>query len=483
MLRAFLSNTFFSLITDVSTRLSTALLMILLARRLGETAAGVYTLSNNYILILSAVALWGLDQLLIPKLSQDSSQTTKVFSHFYTVRLVLGPLLWLMLAALLLGGQIYQPDTNRFIALAGGVLIGNSLSNLVQALLVVEKRMRLSAVVAVVVGALLVACSAIAIAQGLPLEVIAALLVAASWLQAAVLTWSVRRNLWPAGFRFDPSFCRLELAAGLPFVPIILFMALEAQLGGILLSLFRSETAVGYYGMANTIVAALALLSQAVRIGSFPAMAETYRADGERFARLYKRMWRYLSIIAMPLVILLVVLAEWLIHMLYRSSAPDAVTTLQLLAPTLVFYFINIPNARLMILENRQRVLATLFALSGAVNLLAGFLLIPVYGAPGVAVARVVSMSVLFGLTQYYVYRRILAVPVWRYLWQPLVAAAAMAALLFLPLADASLVVRCLVGTAVYVALAVSLRAIPPEEWRWLQDKWDSWDFRSRMGS
>ena len=50
MLRAFLSNTLFSLITDVSTRLSTALLMILLARRLGEAAAGVYTLSNNYIL-------------------------------------------------------------------------------------------------------------------------------------------------------------------------------------------------------------------------------------------------------------------------------------------------------------------------------------------------------------------------------------------------------------------------------------------------
>jgi O-antigen/teichoic acid export membrane protein len=312
---------------------------------------------------------------------------------------------------------------------------------------------------------------------------IAALLVAASWLQAAVLTWSVREHLWPAGFRFDMSFCRRELAAGFPFVPIALFIALEAQLGGILLSLFRSEAAVGYYGMANTIVAALALLSQAVRIGIFPAMAETYQADGERFARLYRRMWRYLSIIAMPLVVLLVLLAGWLIHTLYRSSAPDAVTTLQLLAPTLVFYFINIPNARLMILESRQRVLAALFAVSGAANLLAGLLLIPLYGAPGVAVARVVSMSILFGLMQYYVYKKILAVPVWRYLWKPLVATAAMAVVLFLPLASASLVVRCLVGTGLYAALLLVLKAIPPEEWRWLRARWDSRDFRSRMES
>ncbi len=483
MLRSIVSNATFTLLSDVSTRLATALLMILLARRLGETAAGVYTLSNNYILILSAVALWGLDQLLIPKLSQDSSQSTKVFTHFYAIRLMLSPLLWLMLAALLLGGQIYRPDTNRFIALTGGVLIGNSLSNLVQSLLVVQKRMRVSAAVSMIVGALLVACSALAVAQGLPLEIIAALLVAASWLQAAILTWSVREHLWPAGFRFDLGFCRRELTAGFPFVPIVLLLALEAQLGGILLSLFHSETAVGYYGMANTIVAALALLSQAIRIGIFPAMAMLYGEDGERFARLYRRLWRHLSIVAMPLVAMLVLLAGWLIQMLYRSSAPEAVTTLQLLAPTLLFYFINIPNARLMIIENRQRVLARFVAVSEAANLLASLLLIPVYGAPGVAVARVLSMSILFGLTQYYVHKKILAVPLWRYLWQPLVAAVAMAVVLFLLLAGASLAVRCLAGIAVYTVLLVILRAIPPDEWRWLRAKWDSWHFRSRSKS
>jgi O-antigen/teichoic acid export membrane protein len=387
----------------------------------------------------------------------------------------------LLLATLILSAQIYHPHTSRFIALAGGVLVGNSISNLVQSLLVVQGRVRLSAVVSMTTGVLLVLCSAAAISNNLPLEILAALLVLASWLQAAILTWSARRYLWPARFRFDLDFCKRQLAAGFPFVPIVLFIALEAQLGGILLSLFHSETAVGYYGMANTIVAGLALFSQAVRIGIFPSMARLHRVEGDHFARLYERAWRYLSIISMPMVAILVLLAEWIILIVYRSSAPEAVMTLQLLAPTLIFYFLNIPNARLMILENRQRTLAYLFAVSGVANVLAGLLLIPAYGTPGVAIARVLSMSILFALSQYYVSKNILATQTWRFVWQPLVATAAMGFVVFVPLAGSSILVRSVIGVAAYGVLLVCLRAIPKEDWHWLRQKLASWDIRSRL--
>lgn len=480
MLRSFLSNTFFSLITDVSARLSSALLMILIARRLGEAAAGVFTLSSNYILILSAVALWGLDQLLIPKLAQDRSLSGRYLTHFYAIRLAISPLLWLLLAALMLSLQPYLPQTNWFIALAGGVLVSNSISNLAQSLLVVEERLWISAIISTAVGVLLVASSAAAIWQGLPLEIIAALLVATSWLQAAILTWSARKHLWPAGLRFDLGFCRRQLVEGFPFVPIILFIALEAQLGGILLSLYHSETVVGTYGMANTVVSGLALISQAVRLGIFPEMARLHRAEDDRFARLYERSWRYLAIVSLPLAALLVLLAGPIIDLLYGHPAPEAATTLRLLAPTLIFYFLNIPNARLMILRDRQRVLAFLFAISGAANLVAGLLLIPAYGAPGVAIARVLSMSILFILSHYYVHNNILAARVWRALWPPLAATAAMALLVFVPLRGAPLLARSLGGAATYAVLLVALKAIPADEWRRLHNKLAAWQSRSR---
>ena len=479
MLRSIVSNSAFSFVSDVASRLSSALLLILIARQLGEAEAGMFTLGNNYALILSAIALWGLDQLLIQNVAHDRRLSGQYFTHFLMIRMVLAPVLWALLAAFILGLQPYQPLTNRVIAVMGGTLIGLSVSNLVQSLLISQERMWLSALVSTVVSGLLLVTSFAAFSSGLGMEALALLIVVASWIQAAVLVWVSRKDLYPAGFRLDLSFSWRELGAGFPFVPIGLFIALEAQLGAVLLSFFHSEAAVGTYGMANTIVAALALLSQALRLGIFPAMARLYPTDHDRFVRLYERAWRYLAIIGFPVVILLVLFSEWIIYFVYRRPAPDAVLTLQWLAPTLLFYFLNIPNARLMILAGRQRMLARLFAISAFVNVLVGLLLIPHYGAPAVAMARVTSMAVLFTLGNVYVHRRILAARPWQLIWKPTVAAAIMALVVFVALPEWPLLVSGLIGVAVFGVLLILLRAIPTDDWLRLRDRLAVW---ARLG-
>lgn len=476
MLRSVLSNSFFALVSDVAHRLSLALLLILVTRRLGEAVAGVFTVSTNYMLILSAVALWGLDQLLIREVAHNHSLSTRYFVHFLAIRLVIPSILWLLLTVLLLGLHPYLPQTSRFIVLAGGTLVGDSISNLGQSLFVALERVWLSALVSVCAGFLRLITGAIAVSYGLEVEVLALILILTSWIQAVVLTWLAYRYLSLTGFRFETGFCWRQLGAGFPFVPIALFIALENQLGGILLSFFHSETAVGYYGMANVIVSALALLSQALRVGIFPAMARLYRTERDHFVRLYERSWRYLSIVSLPIVVLVVLLSNQIVHFIYRRVAPQATLTLQWLAPTVLFYFLNIPNARLMILDGRQRMLVQFFSISAGANVLVCLLFIPRYGPQAVAAARVVSMSILFVLNCAYVYRRILALQPWRLIWQPLTASLIMALVVFVILSARPDYVRSLIGTAVYGVLLICLGAIPSTEWVWLRQRLAFWN-------
>jgi len=482
MLRSVLSNSFFSLVSDVAYRLSLALLLILVARRLGEAVAGVFTLSTNYILVISAIALWGLDQLLIREVAHNRSLSTRYFVHFFAVRLVISPILWVLLAALLLGLHPYLPQTNRFIALVGATLVGDSISNLGQSLFVAIERVWLSALVSVCVSTLRLITGAVVISYGLEVKALALVLVLTSWIQATVLTWLAYRYLRPAGFRFEADFCWRQLGAGFPFVPIVLFIALENQLGGILLSFFHSEAAVGYYGMANVVVSALALLSQAVRVGLFPTMARLYRAERDHFVRLYECSWRYLSIVSLPTVILVVLLSDRIIHLVYHRTAPQAIATLQWLTLTLLFYFLNIPNARLMILDERQRILAHFFGISVGANVLVCLLFIPHYGPQAVAVARVVSMGTLFMLNCVYVYRRVLALWPWHFIWQPLAASAIMALVVFGALSSCPDYLRSLIGVVVYSALLIYLKAIPASEWLWLRQRLACWDQRLMRG-
>jgi O-antigen/teichoic acid export membrane protein len=480
MLRSILCNSFFSLISDVANRLSSALLLILIARASGDAAAGVFTLGTNYTLILQAIALWGLDQLLIRDVARKHDLSGQHFGHFFIIRATISLALWTLLATLILGFRPYLSATNVFIALVGGTLVGDSLSNLAHSLFVAFERVWVSAITFVCFGVLRLGVGAWLLSSNVELWALSLVLVTASWAQAAVLTWLAYKHLAPVPFRFNAEFCRRQLVAGFPFVPITLLIAVEAQLGGILLSLFHSEEMVGAYGMANVVISALALISQAIRIGVFPVMSRLYQTERARFVQLYERSWRYLSIVSLPLVILVILLSDQIIRLIYQRDAPQAIATLQWLAPVLLFYFLNIPNARLMIIGKRQRVLAWFFGISAGVNVAMCFLLIPGYGSQAAALSRVISMGILFSLNYVYVYRRGLASSGWRLVWKPLAASLMMALVVFRIFPRHPDYVRGLIGIALYGALIVFFKAIPSAEWQWLRQRLFSLPKRQR---
>jgi O-antigen/teichoic acid export membrane protein len=471
MLKSVLSNSLYSLISDVADRFSLALLFVLVIRGLGEPAAGVLTLSTNYVLLLSSVAFWGLDQLLIRDVAADRSRSLSYFWHFYLVRLAVSPALWLFLAALVLGFRPYMPSTNRFVALVGGMLVGDSVSSLGRALFVAWQRAWLSALLSVGTAVLRLGAGIVILALGQNIEWLALLLVVTSWVQAAAMTWLAARPLAPKSFRFDGPFCRQQIGASLPFIPIGLSMAIEAQFGSILLSLWWSEANVGAYGSANVIISALALLSQAIRIGIFPVMARLYQDDRARLTDLVARTWRYLAIISQPVVALVILFSDPIMALVYRYANPISVVTLRWLALALCFYFMNIPNARLMILDGRQAVMARLFGVSALVNVLLSFLLIPSQGAQGVAISRVISMGVLFVLNGIYVYRHVLPVQPWRLVWKPLLAGVALVVIALALPAGVSDLLRAALSVLMYLGLLVVLRTFSRGEWLWVRHK------------
>jgi O-antigen/teichoic acid export membrane protein len=395
--------------------------------------------------------------------------STRYFGHFYLIRLGISPVLWLFLATLVVGFHPYQPSTNRFIALVGGMLIGDSVSSLGRALFVTWERAWLSALLSVSTAILRLGAGVALLALGQDIEWLALVLVVTSWAQAGAVTWLAARRLDLRGFRFDGRFCWQQLKASLPFIPIGMSMAIEAQFGSILLSLSWSEAVVGAYGSANVVLSALALLSQAIRVGIFPVMARLYQGERSRLLDLVARSWRYLAIISQPVVVLVILFAEPIMRLVYGHAHPVSVATLRWLALTLCFYFLNIPNARLMILDGRQAVMARFFIVSAVVNVLSSLLLIPAYGAQGVALSRVISMATLFALNGVYVYRHVLPVQPWRLVWRPLLAGGALAVVILVLPAGVSEMLRVVAGVSVYLGLLVALQTFSADEWLWVR--------------
>jgi O-antigen/teichoic acid export membrane protein len=158
------------------------------------------------------------------------------------------------------------------------------------------------------------------------------------------------------------------------------------------------------------------------------------------------------------------ILATPFILLIFGPAFEPAGPVLQVLVWSLALLFLNVVNSRVMVVADRQDMVARFLAATLVTNLTLNVLLIPRLGATGSAVARVVSTSLLFAMSYTFVRRRLLPLDRPRHLFQPILASVAMAAVL-LASAFWPLVVRVGLGATVYIGGLLILGTFRREDW------------------
>jgi O-antigen/teichoic acid export membrane protein len=164
--------------------------------------------------------------------------------------------------------------------------------------------------------------------------------------------------------------------------------------------------------------------------------------------------------LALPIAAAICVLAGPIIRLIYGEAFAPAVPALQVSIWAAVFLLVNVPNARLLLVDNRQGAAAGLTAVSMTVNIIANLALIPLFGIVGAAMARVIASAAFFLSIHLYVRANILRSHFWPLLPRPLLATAIMVAAMW-PAREWPLIVPLLIGAAVYAGTALLLGVVP----------------------
>jgi O-antigen/teichoic acid export membrane protein len=442
--------------------------MILVARRMGEAGAGVFALGNNYVFLFLPVVQWGLDQLIVKDLASRTHLAGRYFVNFLAARIVLALLLWASLIAGAFYIYPYSYPTVHFIALLGGVLISDGIIDLVHSLFVILDCSKYSTFVSLGAGMLRAIGGGGVILGGCSILVLAMVLVLVGWLQASMMLVLARRVITYTSIQIDSAFIYRKLKVSFPITIIGFLIATESQIGGIFLSFFRGERALGVYGMANVVISALAMLSKAIRVGIFPLLTRLYDDGKQNFVTIYQRLWRYLVFFAFLITSFVILFSGEIMHLLYGFDGDRSRAILIVLAPLLIFYFLNIPSARMMILANHQKRMAYFFLVSTGVNLIASFLGARFLGAVGIASARIVSMSCLFFLNTIYVHSRIYSWAPWYTIGRGGVALVGMLAVFFLTMHFMPSVLSSILSILVYIIIILLLKGLLGSEICWL---------------
>jgi len=455
-------DTSFAMLSRLAPKAASTIVFIMLLRRWGATDAGVYALAVALVTAFVLLGSCGLDELLLREVAQSPSLTYPYLINAVPLRALLAALSYGVMAVLLFAIG-YSSGIRSFVLIQGIAIVPDSVTASAVVLLMANRRMRDSAIVAGASSVTQLVAGIWAIWMCSDLASVAWMVVASSSVGAVtslVVTHRLALRLRSEGSDPDQpagtvsvGFCRSLVVRALPFLLLIGLVSVDIELDVVLLSKLSNAEEVGWYGAARSLVLLFSIIAQSLRMVIYPELAQAYTASESVLRRVYGRVWSLVALVGFPIVVGGIFISGDLLSLVYGNVSQSSVWALRILFGFLLANFLYQPGTRLLIAADRQLHLARLLALGLLVHLACSLLLTPEYGAIGAAASRAFSALLYFVMVERHVGRHLLqgALPVGRIgtlLFSTAVMAFALAAIGASPW-----YVKVPVGAAVYGAL------------------------------
>jgi O-antigen/teichoic acid export membrane protein len=394
------------------------LMSLLLARLLGASGFGAYSLALAWAGILSIPAMLGFDRLLIREISVYRSRSEWGLMKGVLTRTsqaALGASLLLALAmgavAWALSGRL-EPQVLYSLWVAAALVPLMSLSRLRQGALrgmqhVVsgqfpEQLLRpLLFILFIGVGYLLLNDDLSApVAVGLNAAAVAfALLVVAVFL---------RRNLPRETREAEPSYrSRLWLSSAIPLIFVAGAQVINVRADIIMVGAIAGAREAGIYTVASRGAELVGFVLMAANAALGPVFASLYNSDDlERLQRLVTRSVRLIFLAALPIAVALIVFGNWFM-LLFGEEFVRGDLALALLSVGRLISTAAGPVAILLLMPGNERRAAVGVGIGPALNIGLNAALIPSLGIEGAAISTASSTVIWNLLLAVFVYRRL----------------------------------------------------------------------------
>jgi O-antigen/teichoic acid export membrane protein len=197
-------------------------------------------------------------------------------------------------------------------------------------------------------------------------------------------------------YDFDRGFFKGLIVASVPFIVNGISILIMFRIDILMLGLMRGQGEVGLYESAYMLIKNIDAVVFVFIASLFPVLSRLHGADDARLRQMFRKSFMYLAGVGLSAAVGVSLLARPIILALYGEGFSDAVSLLPLLMAGWFFLILSTLNTYMlnaMRMERRNLV----FVMSGAAfNVLLNLALIPAYGYFGAAWATAATYLALF---------------------------------------------------------------------------------------
>ncbi len=412
------------------------LLMVYIARTLGDVGVGQYSFIFAYGYLIIILCNPGMGYIIIKDVPANKDITTSYANNILSLTSIIGIVSATLAVALLM---FIKDDTlviHSFVVVAiiyMIICVGSVFENILKA----NERMDQTALIDMTerAVALCVGVVFLYITRSL-LFLILALLVSNLVKYTLYFIFSIK--YFSFGPEADFALWKKLFVRSLPFALSISFLYVYYRIDTVMLSFMAGDQVTGWYNAAYRLIEVIHYIPLLIVAAILPPMALYSKKDTEALTDLFSRSFRYLSMLAFPIGMGMFLLAPRLIPFIFGGGFENASPALRVLVWAEVLAFLNYLGGNLLNMIDRQKVFTIIIGGVVGFKIILNLFLIPRYAHVGAATATLICEVAIFILIYLSIGKYFVRVHLWTLVWRPVLASVIMAGLVihigFLPI-------------------------------------------------
>lgn len=368
------------------------IISLISARYLGPTNYGVINYTLAFVTFFTSLSSLGLDGIIINRIVSESENQGKILGTALVMRLISSALSWISIILIL-----FFLHPNEIVYVIVGALQGIRLIFASFEMLDMWFQSRLQSKIPAILRTI-----TYFIVSGYKIYILATAK-SVEWfafsnsLDGIIISFlfyfAYKKNKGQA-FEFDWSVGKSLLKMSSSFILAGLMVQIYAQTDKMMLGQLLSVESVGYYSIGSYLNNLFNFIPTAIIASLRPGIISAYSESHDRFVNKLEKMYSLVFWGCIVYALFITIFAPIMINFLYGEAYSPAIIPTQIIVWCGVWSQMGVARDVWIICEKKQKY-SPFFALLGAItNVCLNFVLIPILGTSGAAIATIISQFV-----------------------------------------------------------------------------------------
>ena len=360
------------------------------ARYLGAAGFGILSFALAFTGIFGVFSNLGLSMLTVREVARDKSLARKYLGNIAVMKIILVVITFglIALAINLLG---YPEQTIMVVYLVTLSVVFSTFSGMFNSIFQAYEKIEYASVGRILSSALMLASALFAISHSFSVVGFASIYFVVS---AIVLIYSFVVCVWKFAkirVEVDWSFWKQTIKEAWPIGGMAVFVMIYFRIDTVMLSLMVGDTAVGSYSAAYRLSEMSTIIPSMFMISVFPLLSKYHQNSKNSFVNIYGKSAKYLFYLALPMALIVTLLARPIINLIYGNEFAGSVIALQILIWAAAIMYVTMVQGSTIVTANRQRFSFKVCVVSATLNVILNLIVIPKYSYMGASATTVVT--------------------------------------------------------------------------------------------